>query len=96
MLTRIKALAAAGKSVVIVLHDLIAAARYADLLVAMRDGRIVAAGAPRQIVTPALVRRLYDIDADVLTAPGDGTPVVVPMAGHTMIHEETAPTLAAV
>ncbi|WP_230414223.1 ABC transporter ATP-binding protein [Collimonas silvisoli] len=80
VLNRIRMLAAAGRSVVMVLHDLMAAARYADTLVAMRNGRVLAAGAPREIVTPALVQQLYQVDVDVLAAPGDGAPVVVPVA----------------
>jgi iron complex transport system ATP-binding protein len=78
MLRLIRRIAAEDRTVVMVLHDLAAAARYCDVLVAMRDGRLVAAGPPREVVDAALVRRLYDIDADVLTAPGDGAPVVVP------------------
>jgi len=66
-----------GRTVVMVLHDLASAARYADLLVAMRNGRIVASGAPHRVVTRDLIRRLYDIDADILKAPSDGAPVVV-------------------
>lgn len=65
------------RTVVMVLHDLVSAARYADVLVAMRDGRIIASGPPREIVDADLVRALYDVDADILTAPSDGTPVVV-------------------
>lgn len=81
VLDQIRLLAASGRSVVMVLHDLAAAARYADVLIAMRDGHLLAAGAPRDIVTPALVKRLYDIEATVLKAPGDGAPVVVPLEG---------------
>ena len=73
-------LARAGASVVMVLHDLIAAARYADVLVAMQGGRVVAQGAPRDIVTPELVASLYGVHADILSAPIDGSPVVVPSA----------------
>jgi len=80
VLELVRALALAGRSVVMVLHDLAAAARYADTLVAMQAGRIVASGSPRKIVTPALVRQLYGIDADILNAHGDGAPVVVPHA----------------
>ncbi|CDG83712.1 ABC transporter ATP-binding protein [Janthinobacterium agaricidamnosum] len=80
VLNRIRQLAAAGRGVVMVLHDLMAAARYADTLVALRDGRVLASGAAREIVTPQLVRQLYQVDADVLSAPGDGAPVVVPAA----------------
>ncbi|NEE19604.1 Fe(3+) dicitrate ABC transporter ATP-binding protein FecE, partial [Streptomyces sp. SID7499] len=64
--------------IVMVLHDLAAAARYADLLVAMRDGRIVASGPPRETVDAALVQELYGIEAEILTATSDGAPVVVP------------------
>lgn len=71
--------ARSGRTVVMVLHDLISAARYADVLVAMRDGRVVAQGS-REVVDTALVRQLYDLEADVLSAPGDGAPVVVPRA----------------
>ncbi|MDN3518861.1 ABC transporter ATP-binding protein [Aquisalimonas lutea] len=74
----IRHLAAGGRAVVMVLHDLTTAARYADTLVAMRDGRIVDHGPPRATVTPALIRTLYGVDADILAAPGDGAPVVVP------------------
>mgnify|MGYP003384599970 CR=1 FL=1 len=70
--------AAFPRSVVIVMHDLIAAARYADQLVAMRDGRILAVGAPREIITAGLVRELFEVEVDILHAPGDGAPVIVP------------------
>ncbi|MEV7027741.1 Fe(3+) dicitrate ABC transporter ATP-binding protein FecE, partial [Kitasatospora sp. NPDC093558] len=39
---------------------------------------VVAAGPPREVVDPALARALYDVDADILPAPTDGAPVVVP------------------
>ncbi|QZA78746.1 ABC transporter ATP-binding protein [Deefgea tanakiae] len=84
VLSLAKNLARTGASVVIVLHDLIAAARYADVLVAMQDGHIVAQGAPSDIVTPALVKTLYGVDADILSAPIDGSPVVVPSASQTV------------
>ena len=78
VLSLVRDLAAkSGRMVIMVLHDLSAAARYADVLVAMREGRVVAAGPPQEIVDADLVRRLYDIEADVLPAPGSGAPVVV-------------------
>ncbi|MFB9904878.1 ABC transporter ATP-binding protein [Allokutzneria oryzae] len=77
VLNLVRTVADAGRTVVMVLHDLLSAARYADLLVAMRDGRIVAAGPPREVVNAGLVRELYDVEADILEAPSDGTPVVV-------------------
>ncbi len=80
VLELVRSVAAAGRTVVMVLHDLMSAARYADVIVAMRDGEIVADGPSREVVDAALVRTLYGIDADVLAAPGDGSPVVVPAA----------------
>lgn len=80
VLELLRGLARTGRTVVMVLHDLASAARYADVLVAMRDGRIVASGDPREIVDADLIRRLYDVDAEVLQA-ADGAPVVVPRAG---------------
>jgi len=72
-------LARAGRTVVLVLHELSTACRYADHLVAMLDGRIVAEGAPADVVTPDLVRELYGVEAVVLTDPVAGTPVVCPV-----------------
>jgi iron complex transport system ATP-binding protein len=72
-------LAAGGRTVVLVLHDLSTACRHADHLVAMRAGRVVAEGRPADVVTPALVRQLYGVEAVVLEDPGTGTPVVCPV-----------------
>ncbi len=72
-------LAARGRTVVLVLHDLSTACRHADHLVAMRAGRVVAEGPPADVVTPALVRELYGVEARVLTDPTSGTPVVCPV-----------------
>jgi iron complex transport system ATP-binding protein len=85
VLELVRALSRAGRTIVMVLHDLAAAARYADTLVAMQAGRIVASGAPRGIVTPELVQRLYGVAADVLNAPGDGAPIVVPRANQMTV-----------
>lgn len=80
VLNLIRRVAATGRTIVMVVHDLVSAARYGDILVAMRDGVVEAAGPPSEVVTPELVERLYGVTADILTAPGDGAPVVVPRA----------------
>ena len=67
-----------GKTIVMVLHDLNHACRYADRLVAICDGRIFAEGAPDQIVTEAMVREVFKIDCRVIDDPVTGTPLVVP------------------
>ncbi|MFD9903465.1 ABC transporter ATP-binding protein [Streptomyces sp. NPDC059063] len=81
VLDLVRAIAAGGRTVVMVVHDLAAAARYADTVVAMRDGRVVACGPPRETIDAALVRELYGIDTEILFASSDGAPVVVPTAG---------------
>ncbi|WP_203338676.1 ABC transporter ATP-binding protein [Nocardioides limicola] len=70
--------AARGLTVVTVLHDLGHAARYADRMVILDEGRILADGRPEQVVTPELVRRAFGVEATVLTDPVTGTPVVLP------------------
>ncbi|MER5973016.1 ABC transporter ATP-binding protein [Streptomyces sp. NPDC002055] len=67
-----------GRTVVAVLHDLNQAARYADHLVAMKAGRIVAQGGPAEIVTAELVREVFGLDAVVVPDPVTGSPLVVP------------------
>ena len=67
-----------GRTVVAVLHDLNQAARYADHLIAMRDGRVVAAGPPREILTADLVRDVFGLDCVVVPCPVTGAPLVVP------------------
>jgi len=68
-----------GRTVVMVLHDLNLAARYADRLVAMRAGRVVAAGPPAEVLTEALLAEVFELDAKVIEDPVTGTPLVVPI-----------------
>ncbi|MGN7798271.1 ABC transporter ATP-binding protein [Leifsonia sp. 22587] len=74
--------AARGTTVVMVLHDLNLAARYAGHLVAMRQGEIVAAGDPAAVVTADLVRDVFGVEAVVADDPVTGTPLVVPLGRH--------------
>jgi iron complex transport system ATP-binding protein len=72
----------AGRTVVMVLHDLNLAARYADRLVAMRDGHIVAAGKPAEVITEELLAEVFGLAARVIPDPVAGTPLVVPIGGY--------------
>ena len=71
-----------GTTVVMVLHDLNLAARYADHLVAMSAGRISAEGAPHEVVTEGVVRDVFGLDCRVVTDPVSRTPLVVPVGRH--------------
>ena len=55
-----------GMTLVVVLHDLNLAARYADHLVVLREGRIVAEGPPAELLTPDLLRSVFEIEARLL------------------------------
>jgi len=68
-----------GRTVVMVLHDLNLAARYASRLVAMRDGKIVVAGSPAEVLTEEMLREVFELEANVVTDPVAGTPLVVPI-----------------
>ncbi|WP_298801818.1 ABC transporter ATP-binding protein [uncultured Pseudokineococcus sp.] len=71
-----------GVTVVLVLHDLNLACRYADHVVAMRDGAVVAEGTPSEVVTVETVREVYGLDCEVVPDPVCGTPMVVPLGRH--------------
>lgn len=72
------AIARTGKTLLVVLHELNIAAAFADHLVMMRGGTIVAGGSPAQVMTPANLRRVFDLDAQVITDPASGRPVCLP------------------
>ena len=70
------------RTIVMVLHDLNQASRYADHLIAMRSGRIVTTGPPREVITDALVEEVFDLRCTVTTDPVSGTPLVIPIGRH--------------
>lgn len=71
-----------GTTVAIVLHDLNLAARYADHVIAMKGGGIVAEGTAVDVVTEDLVRDVFGLDSRVLPDPISGTPLVIPLGRH--------------
>ena len=73
----IRHLARQGKTVAMVVHDLVSASRYADHLIAMVNGQIIAQGAPSEILDPALIHQLYGVHCDIYRDPADGAPLLV-------------------
>src|SRR5690625_7962862 len=59
-----------GKTVVVVIHDLNFASRWSDRIIAMRDGRVIAAGAPEEVMTPELLHELYGVEIRVSDEEG--------------------------
>ncbi|MFT4229424.1 MAG: ABC transporter ATP-binding protein [Microbacterium sp.] len=79
---------ARGTTIVMVLHDINLAARYADHLFALRAGRVVASGAPDAVVTSELIREVFALDALVIPDPVSGSPIVLPRGRHHVIQAE--------
>lgn len=74
-----------GCTLVAVLHDLNQAARYADHLIAMRDGSVVAAGPPSEVLTADLVEAVFGLPCIVIDDPESHTPLVVPRVSRSAL-----------
>ena len=83
-----------GHTLVVVLHDLNHAARYATHLIAMKDGHVVAEGPPAEIVTADLVHEVFGLRCLVVPDPVAGTPSVVPLGRERPPAPPTAETTA--
>jgi len=70
-----------GRTIVMVLHDLNQAARYAHRIVAVRDGRLVADGPPEDVISEETVRAVFGLEVRVIAHPVVGTPLCVPVGG---------------
>lgn len=69
-----------GRTIIMVLHDLNHAAEFAHHLVAIADHRIYATGSPADLLTPDLIRAVFNVDALVVPHPHHGTPLCLPLA----------------
>ena len=76
-----------GTTIVMVLHDLNLAARYADHLVALADGRLHAAGEPAEVLTEDGVRAVFGLDSRVIVDPTSGKPLMLPLGRHHVTRE---------
>lgn len=72
----LRQLAGGGLTVLAALHDLSLAAGYADHVIVLAAGRVVAAGAPREVLTPGLIREVWGVEALVLEHPTTGRPLI--------------------
>lgn len=68
-----------GRTVVMVLHDLNLAVRYSDRLVVMSEGRVVASGAPQDVISADLLREVFNLEATVIADPVSDRPLIVPI-----------------
>jgi iron complex transport system ATP-binding protein len=76
-----------GTTIVMVLHELNLACRYAQHIVVMKQGAVVAQGSPSDVVTEELVSHAFGMSSQVLTDPVSHTPLVVPVGRHYSHHQ---------
>ena len=67
-----------GTTIVMILHDINLSAKYADYLIAMKKGAVVAAGTPTEIVTEEVMKEIYDLNCIVCEDPLCGAPYIIP------------------
>ncbi|WP_310426601.1 ABC transporter ATP-binding protein [Chamaesiphon sp. VAR_48_metabat_135_sub] len=82
-----------GRTIVMVLHDLDRACRYADYLVAIKAGRVFAAGTPAEIVTTELVEAVFNLKCQIHPDPIAGTPMCIPIGTKTFNRHSIQPNL---
>lgn len=79
------------RTIVMVLHDLNQAARFADYIIAMKDGEIVKSGSCEEVIHHDVLRKVFQIDAEIGQDPRTGKPMCVTynlLKGETSTHEK--------
>lgn len=72
-----------GRTIVLVLHDLNLAARYADQLVFVANGKVRERGAPEVMMRPDLISEVFDVTAEIITDPVHQRPICIPQRRHS-------------
>ena len=80
-----------GRTILMVLHDLNNAARYSHRVIALSRGEVFDAGPPEEVVTPALLREVFGVEADVLPDPRTGVPLCIPYGLHHVAGRRITP-----
>ena len=78
MLNLVRKVAREGRTVIMVLHDLMLAGMFSDRMVMMRDGAVKCDGPPADVLTPANLEDVYGLDAEIIDDPQGGCPIIVP------------------
>ncbi|MDQ0063083.1 ABC transporter ATP-binding protein [Paenibacillus harenae] len=69
-----------NRTVVMVVHDLNHASRYAHHMIAIKTGKVVGEGSPIEVITPEIMREVFNIEADIVPDPRSGVPLCLPFA----------------
>ena len=65
-----------GMAVICVSHEINQAAHFADELLLMRGGKVIAHGSPREVIRKETLQQVYDVEIDLIQTPGDDVPLV--------------------
>lgn len=70
-----------GTTIVMILHDINLSIRYADHILAMKNGKLIAQGKPEDIISEELMKEIYDLDSIIMKDPETQLPMVIPKSG---------------
>lgn len=68
-----------GTTIVMVLHDINLSARYADYIFAISNGKLMVEGLPEDIISPKLIKEIFNLECSVIKDPVSNSPLVVPI-----------------
>ncbi|QYR22219.1 ABC transporter ATP-binding protein [Paenibacillus sp. sptzw28] len=77
-----------GRTIIMVVHDLNHASRYADHVIAIKQGKVSAEGTPQEVMTTEVLRDVFGIEADVIPDPRTGLPLCLP---YSLVRHEDQP-----
>ncbi|MBW7476274.1 ABC transporter ATP-binding protein [Paenibacillus oenotherae] len=79
-----------GRTIIMVVHDLNHASRYAQHVIAIKKGKVAGEGSPQAVITKDIMREVFGIEADIIPDPRTGVPLCLPysLAGNTSSHGE--------
>ncbi|WP_099469692.1 ABC transporter ATP-binding protein [Konateibacter massiliensis] len=78
-----------GTTIVMVLHDINLSARYADYLFAIRSGKLVVEGTPKEIISPELIQEIFGLNCTVIEDPVSLSPLIVPIGKYKNMEKDT-------
>ncbi|WP_189012580.1 ABC transporter ATP-binding protein [Paenibacillus marchantiophytorum] len=67
-----------GRTIIMVVHDLNHATRYAQHVVAIQAGKVMCEGSPAEVVTSETLRTIFNVEADIVPDPRSGVPICIP------------------
>lgn len=79
-----------GRTIVMVLHDLNLACRYADNLIALRNGQVFAQGTATQVMTETMLREVFGLESQIVADPVAGTPMCIPIGRKAIVRQPQA------